>query len=549
MSWTPSRRQWLRTLLRSGALTLAAPACTSGAGPRDGGDAGLDLGGLDLDGLNDTTAPTTARTAIVVGSGYGGSVAALRLAEAGVQVTVLERGLAWPVTAEANTFCTTFAPDERSTWLRERTVAPLGPQFPIDRSLGVLAREDFDGMQVYTGAGVGGGSLVYGCMTVQPPRAQFESVFGGMFDYDEFESSWYPLVRDMLRASPVPADIFAQDFYAMSRQFEAIGRAVGIESVHIDLATDWDVVRREMAGEAPAAAIVGDLLYGANSGYKHSLDRTYLADAVATGRTEIVTQANVVGLARGASGGWVAEVEHIDTRGERQSSSELEADLVVLGAGSLGTTELLLKAKRRGVLPGLPDTLGGQWGTNGNVMFMRSELNVDTGPQQANPPVLAANFLDNAHTPIIVENAPFPFGIECNCLLQLAVSAEPPSGRMELNDAGEALQLDWPEDGNTATVAAVLEFSERMHGADGGRVGGLFLPEPTQHFTYHPLGGAVAWAVCDAVGRVAGEPGLYVVDSALIPGTVGCANPSLTIAAIAERALSVIVREDLGRVG
>ena len=66
--------------------------------------------------------------------------------------------------------------------------------------------------------------------------------------------------------------------------------------------------------------------------------------------------------------------------------------------------------------------------------------------------------------------------------------------------------------------------------------------------TFHPLGGAVIGKVCDGWGRVLGQEGLYVNDGALIPGSTACANPSLTIAALAERNIRQILRKDLGTV-
>jgi len=66
--------------------------------------------------------------------------------------------------------------------------------------------------------------------------------------------------------------------------------------------------------------------------------------------------------------------------------------------------------------------------------------------------------------------------------------------------------------------------------------------------TYHALGGAVIGKVCDGYGRVLGQRGLYVNDGALIPGSTGCVNPSLTIAALAERNIDHVVRNDLGSV-
>ncbi len=65
--------------------------------------------------------------------------------------------------------------------------------------------------------------------------------------------------------------------------------------------------------------------------------------------------------------------------------------------------------------------------------------------------------------------------------------------------------------------------------------------------TWHPLGGASMGAVCNLEGRVHGQRGLYVLDGALMPGTTAACNPSLTIAAIAERAMDHIVAKDVGQ--
>lgn len=115
--------------------------------------------------------------ALVVGTGYGGSVAALRLAQAGVDVHMIEMGMAWDTPGpDGKIFCNTLNPDKRSYWLRTRTKAPLNYflGFPIDKDIpkytGILDAEDFAGITVYQGRGVGGGSLVNGGMAVTPKR-------------------------------------------------------------------------------------------------------------------------------------------------------------------------------------------------------------------------------------------------------------------------------------------------------------------------------------------------------------------------------------------
>src|SRR5689334_13914962 len=136
--------------------------------------------------------------ALVIGTGYGGSVAALRLAQAGVDVHMIEMGMAWDTPgSDGKIFCNTTSPDQRSYWLRTRTKQPLSNflGFPIDRDIprytGILDAEEFSGITVYQGRGVGGGSLVNGGMAVTPRREFFGEVLPTV-DPDEMYDVYYP---------------------------------------------------------------------------------------------------------------------------------------------------------------------------------------------------------------------------------------------------------------------------------------------------------------------------------------------------------------------
>src|SRR5947209_6484717 len=91
------------------------------------------------------------------------------LARGGIETIVLERGIRWPITTAGDTFCTKENPDGRAAWLSSTTILPDPlPKFPIDVFTGVLDRKIGNGVIVYRGAGVGGGSLMYGGITYQP---------------------------------------------------------------------------------------------------------------------------------------------------------------------------------------------------------------------------------------------------------------------------------------------------------------------------------------------------------------------------------------------
>src|SRR5262249_50874208 len=251
--------------------------------------AGLATISLGAKGLASKTHFTPA---LVIGSGFGGAVASLRLAQAGVHTLVLERGRRWPITPEGNTFATFEKPDGRAAWLSPFSpIVLIEQQFgipptPIDVFAGVFEGIQADGINVVVGAGVGGGSLVYNAITVQPRREVFERVFPRVIDYDEMNSVYYPRVKSIIKPAPIPQDILSTSFFQSTRvNFEQARRA-GFSTRLVDLAIDWDVVREEINGTRAPSAIAGQSWYGLNSGAKKSPDRDYPDMAAESGRLE-----------------------------------------------------------------------------------------------------------------------------------------------------------------------------------------------------------------------------------------------------------------------
>jgi cholesterol oxidase len=235
-------------------------------------------------------ASETYAEALVIGSGFGGAVASLRLGEAGIETIVLERGRRWPITAAGNTFTTKENPDGRSTWLSNETnLIPPFQNFPIDVFTGLLDRKIAvdSGLFAYSGAGVGGGSLVYGGITIQPSEELFFQSLPRTLDYQVLSQTYYPRVRRMLNATPIPDDILATPAYLSSRLLAEQATKAGLTVTRPDIAIDWNVVREEIAGKKVASVIAGEIYYGTNSGAKNSLDHNYLRLAEETGYVEI----------------------------------------------------------------------------------------------------------------------------------------------------------------------------------------------------------------------------------------------------------------------
>jgi cholesterol oxidase len=130
-------------------------------------------------------AKLSGKKAVVVGSGFGGAVAAFRLGQAGVQTTVLERGASQP---------------DHAAWFEDSPVLGLEVGQPIERRAGVLAKHRGDGLNVLSGAGVGGGSLV-GMSLSQPRKLEWDKVYGTNLPYEVMDQTYWPRARQNLTGS------------------------------------------------------------------------------------------------------------------------------------------------------------------------------------------------------------------------------------------------------------------------------------------------------------------------------------------------------------
>ncbi|MEU6840303.1 GMC oxidoreductase [Streptomyces sp. NPDC046716] len=490
--------------------------------------------------------------ALVIGTGYGGSVAALRLAEAGVDVQMVEMGMAWDTPgSDGKIFANTTTPDNRSFWLRTRTKQPLSNflGFPIDKDIprytGILDAEEFAGIIVYQGRGVGGGSLVNGGMAVTPKRENFAAILPSV-DPNEMYGTYYPRANAGLGVATIDPNWFeTAECYQYARVGRKHAQRSGFPFVFVPDVYDWDYMKQEAAGTAPKSALAGEILYGNNYG-KKSLQKTYLARARATGRVSISPQHKVTSVVPAAGGGYTVRIDVLDTGGATTATKEITADRVFFAAGSVGTSKLLTRLKATGALPGLNDEIGQGWGDNGNVMCGRANHLWDpTGALQASIPT---GGIDNwAAGGAFAEVAPLPTGIETFASFYLSITKTPQRARFTYNPTTGGVDLSWQKAWKQTSIDAAKTIFDKINAKEGTiyrtdlfgtyKIWG-------DHLTYHPLGGAVLNKATDNYGRLRGHAGLYVIDGALIPGNTSV-NPFVTITALAERNIAQIVATDL----
>lgn len=421
---------------------------------------------------------------LVIGSGFGGSVAALRLTEKGYRVAVLEMGRRW---------CPEDFP--RTNWnVRRYLWAPRLGLKGFQRL--TLLRHAL----VLSGVGVGGGSLVYANV---------------LYEADPELAEWYAVVKRMLGASRVPFETPAD---VVTRHVaERMGAAGTYRPTEV--AVDFDLCVR-----------CGGCMVGCRYGAKNTLDRTYLR-AAEEGGAVIHAEHKVTAL-RSRDDGW----EVATTRGP------FRAEQVVLAAGVLGTIKLLLE------LPRPPTRTGALVRTNSETLVGASASSRDVDYSEG----IAIGSSIEPQPGTVIEPVRYPRGSNLMALLSKPLSIRGWSERtilllcMQTADSSLRLVPRWGglrsvRDGELppSRISPVSEAADIAAELIGGRAGRFRLDLPV---TAHILGGAVVGSsdesgVVDPFHRVFGHPGLHVVDASTVGRNLG-ANPALTIAAQAERALS-----------
>jgi cholesterol oxidase len=546
--------------------------------------------------------------AVIVGSGFGGSVMTYRLAEAGLRVCLLERGKPYP-------------PGEfpRSPYRMRWNFWD-----PSEGLHGLYNFWSFPGLDVLVSSGLGGGSLIYANVLIRKDEKWFakEDVLNGGYEYWPVTRAeldpHYDAVEKMLRPQKYPFDQAPYNETSKTRAFRLATERLGLKPFLPNLAVTF-----ANEGEAPVPGepireehgnlhhrtrytcrLVGECDFGCNYGSKNSLDYTYLSEAERRPNVDLRTRCEVKAFEPHDGKGYAVHyVEHHREREGRKTETSrlplqtITADRLVLSAGSLGSTFLLLK--NRSAFPRLSRRLGTRFGGNGDLITFAvkasEEVDGTKTPRVIDPgygPVITSavrvgDELDGeSGRGFYLEDAGFPehltwmlqvfdtpgavwrwrltakrligswigrepesdlsteisellskSDLSAGVLPMIGMGRDIPDGNMRLR--GNRLDIDWRKRKSGPYFDRLRDTARRI----SRELGADFTDNPIWYLsrviTVHPLGGCPMGrdereGVVDPHGEVFNYPGFYVADGAVMPGAVG-PNPSFTIAALADR--------------
>jgi cholesterol oxidase len=554
--------------------------------------------------------PDTHFDAIVVGSGFGGSVTAYRLAEAGKRVLILERGRPYP----PGSFTRSPYRARESFWDPPRGLT------------GMYHYWSFKGIDALVSSGLGGGSLIYANVFIRKDERWFvqEDLSDGGYEYWPVDRATldphYDRVEQMIGLQEFPVDHEPYASTPKTIAFKEAADELGLRHFHPKLAVTFaNKGRPPVPGEAivedipnlhgrtrTTCQMTGECDVGCNYGSKNTLDYNYLTHAKHHG-AEIRTLADVRRFEPREGGGYTVHYADLEAGApEAPPTVTLTCDHLILSAGTLGTTNLLLR--NRAVLPGLSKKIGSRFCGNGDLLTLilntskvtdgkREARIVDPGYgpvitttahipgaedggtgrgfylQDAGYPQHLAWILHVLAAPIqlwrwrqgashLVKNwlkgSPdtdvtahiadlmLPSELSAGGLPLLSMGRDIPDGRMFLRNG--RLDLDWNRKASEAYFERVRTVSRDMAGVLGGKFADNPIWFLRRVITVHPLGGAPMGrtreeGVVDAYGNVFGHPGLHIADGSVMPGPTG-PNPSFTIAALADRFADQILDPD-----
>ncbi|HTJ15090.1 MAG TPA: GMC family oxidoreductase [Dinghuibacter sp.] len=520
---------------------------------------------------------------LVIGSGYGGSIAASRLSRAGLTVGLLEKG---------KEFQPGQYPDDIAQACEEMQVhAPDKPAV----SNGLYEFHIGPDISVFKGCGLGGTSLVNANVSIEPEERVFQDARWPKAIREEGLSQGYALARAMLEPNPYPEGAEGYPELAKARAMKTSAGSMGFPFKYPDInVTFSDRVNQSGVPQA-ACKNCGDCVTGCNHGAKNTLLMNYLPDAFNHG-AQIFCGVEVSHIARSGDG-WTVyyDIHGVGRPAFHAPPLFTRARAVVVSAGTLGSTGILLRSRAAGLT--LSDELGKRFTGNGDVLGFSYNCKdpvhgIGLGKhveQDGFAPVgpCITSLIDMRHQAVLTDgmtfeegSIPAPIAAVVNTAMlgmaglgaphkaeevvslvegpyrgatdrmqtYLVMTHDDGNGHLTLED--NQLKISWPGVGEQPIFKKV---DKALRDATTPLQGEFIRDVVWNKFfhydlvTVHPLGGccmgeSAATGVTTDTGAVyngaAGAttwPGLYVLDGSIVPMPLGT-NPLFTISALAERA-------------
>lgn len=481
---------------------------------------------------------------IVIGSGFGGSVAAARIAEGGFKVTLLERG-PWRDTVPVRSMgIEKRSPLPRGSHLFTRLLRAIGGNRVPGNRIKLSKHGLFElffarGVTIACSSGVGGGSHVYSAINIRPLA---ENYWEGHADgiSDAAMSRHYDSVLERMGSvTPMADHRIPNTSVVRFKDTDAIEPAVPPPDPRIGylipddpddpqkLTDENGVERWEVDYQANE-----DGFLGSPKGSKTTLDCVYLAPAMKRGLA-VRDFAEVTAIVRQPAGARY-RVEFTDHHSGGKTS--LTADHVIVAAGTLNTLGILLRSRDSGGLSGMP-RLGERFGTNGDFFGYWDYNDANVDQSVGLPTTGGVKLKDDADSPMIgggglpaVDSYPLPKWMKARlkrAYMIAGLGEDKMIGNVTMNKGRLRIEYDPDQSPIFARLRGIFEEISRRTGHK--------IYAPKSPITVHPTGGAclgnsIDEGVIDANGEVFDNPGLYVVDAAALP-RAPAGPPSMTIAA------------------
>ena len=542
---------------------------------------------------------------VVIGSGYGGGVAASRLSRAGQKVCVLERGKE-------------IRPGDYPDALPE-TIKQMQADLPLGHIGDTTALFDLnvnEDIGVLVGCGLGGTSLINANVSLKPEIRVFNEDGWPEVIKNEANNKSSLLMQGFDKASDMLKPVAYPDNQPQLDKLTAhriAANALQEPFYRVPINVSFEDKTNHVGVDQNACTLCGDCVTGCNDRAKNTTLMNYLPDAE-NFSAEIFTQASVTRIEKVAES-WVVWFKPENLKRDVFGDGEdmfVRADKVILAAGTLGSTKILLKSKQQGL--SLSEHLGKGFTGNGDVLAFaynndveihgigrgNDELDKDNPVGPCITSIIDARNKPSLDDGMVIEEGSLPgaiapllpavmaagaatvgvdtddglldeiqetarqwesklrgakYGAIANTQTYLVMTHDDSAGVMKLEN--DKLCVDWPDVGKQKIFKKVNDKLEQVTRS----LGGTFVPNPVwsemfDHslITVHPLGGCnmsddaangVVNDRCQIYSSAAGtavHEGLYVCDGSVLPGCVGV-NPLFTITALAERAMQIMADE------